>query len=210
MFRLLLRNKPKAGFTLIELLIYMAVFAIAVGLLSGILVTFTRVQGRESASAEVTQQLAFVQTTIQRLVERSGQYRKPARIFLLLSLYAWLPPSSDPTIISSDADGIYLKQGLTGSRQSPDQQSSQGGQFSGCQIRKPRRSCHRSTGFLSLYNSQRVYQQITRGSKPPSAGSPPPLLTTVFCPIPQTLLLSEILPIPGNLLLFPSCLIWAS
>ena len=48
MFRLLLRNKPKAGFTLIELLIYMAVFAIAVGLLSGILVIFTRVQGRES------------------------------------------------------------------------------------------------------------------------------------------------------------------
>ena len=165
MFRLLLRNKPKAGFTLIELLIYMAVFAIAVGLLSGILVTFTRVQGRESASAEVTQQLAFVQTTIQRLVREAVNIENQPGVFSSTLTLRMASPSSDPTIISSDADGIYLKQGLTGAVNPLTNNQVKVANFQVVKYENPGGHAIVQLDFSLTYNSQRVYQQITRGLK---------------------------------------------
>ena len=56
------------GFTLVELLIYTAVFAVAAGLLTTILVTTTRVENTEIVSTQVGQELNLVLNTVQRLV----------------------------------------------------------------------------------------------------------------------------------------------
>ena len=66
-------NKNKKGFTLLEVLIYVTIFAIVLGFLSVILITTTRVEMRESAATEVTQQSSYVVQTIQRLVRESSQ-----------------------------------------------------------------------------------------------------------------------------------------
>lgn len=56
------------GFTLLEILIYIAIFAIVGGLLTGIVTTVTRVEVRGGASAEVATQLNFTLQTVQRLI----------------------------------------------------------------------------------------------------------------------------------------------
>ncbi|MFA5084622.1 MAG: hypothetical protein WC475_04575, partial [Candidatus Paceibacterota bacterium] len=101
----------KDGYTLIELLVYTAVFAAAVGVFSGVLITFTRVGTQTSADAELTQQLSFIQDTIQRFVRESANIENPAGVASSTLILRMASPASDPTIISSDENGIYLKQG---------------------------------------------------------------------------------------------------
>ncbi len=64
--------KKSQGFTLIELLTYVGIFAVVAGLLTGILAITLKVQNRESAAGEVTNQLNFVLQTVQRLVRESS------------------------------------------------------------------------------------------------------------------------------------------
>ncbi len=63
-----------AGFTLVELLIYTGITAIVIGLFAGILITVTRIQGQQNSSADVTQQLNFLMSTIKRHVHSSVEY----------------------------------------------------------------------------------------------------------------------------------------
>jgi len=60
------------GFTLVEILIYVGILAVVGGALTGILTNVSRIQTRESASSEVTNQLNFVMQTIDRLVKESS------------------------------------------------------------------------------------------------------------------------------------------
>ncbi len=60
------------GATLIELMVYMAIVAVLSGLFIGILGTSARVQVREVASNEVSNQANFVLQTIQRLIRESS------------------------------------------------------------------------------------------------------------------------------------------
>ncbi|MBI5306279.1 type II secretion system protein [Candidatus Wolfebacteria bacterium] len=60
------------GFTLIELLIYIGIFSIVSGLMTGILTTTLKINQRESSSGEVISQLNFVIQTIQRLTKESS------------------------------------------------------------------------------------------------------------------------------------------
>lgn len=109
------------AFTLVELLIYMGIFTIAATTITGILITTVRVQNQEIASTEVTQQLNFVLNTVQRLVAQSSEVEKTyeganpaASCATFCTLKLRIPGSSgalDPTLISSDASGVYLKQG---------------------------------------------------------------------------------------------------
>ncbi len=113
--------KINAGFTLVELLIYMGIFALAATTITGILVTTVKIQNQEVASTETTQQLNFVLTTVQRLVSQSSVVEKtyegtnPATACTTFcTLRLRIPGSSgalDPTLVSSDANGVYLKQG---------------------------------------------------------------------------------------------------
>ena len=62
------KNNKKFGFTLIELLIYTAVFIVAAGLLTTVLVITTRIENTEIVSTQVGQELNLVLSTVQRLV----------------------------------------------------------------------------------------------------------------------------------------------
>lgn len=110
--------KSTRGFTLMELLVYSAVFAITAGLLTAVLSNVVRVRDRESNSTEIAQQLNFVLNNIQSVVNDAS---------LIESVYDGNTPgvacdqfctvllrmedsALDPTIISSDVDGVYLKQ----------------------------------------------------------------------------------------------------
>ncbi len=107
------------GFTLAELLVYIAIFAIVAGILTTIFFLVVNSQKKQSISGEVTQQLNFVLGTVQRLVgdsslveavyEGSNQSSTCAT-FCTLRLRR-TDPAKDPTIITSNANGIYLQEG---------------------------------------------------------------------------------------------------
>jgi len=102
----------KKGFTLIEVLLYTAIFAIVGGLTTGILLTVTQVQQRESASAEVTGQLNFVMQRLRQIVSESSNIEIPTSTtpstLLKLRMQA---TSTDPTFISLSGNAIQLKEG---------------------------------------------------------------------------------------------------
>ncbi|MBI4991697.1 MAG: hypothetical protein HZB99_00575 [Candidatus Harrisonbacteria bacterium] len=66
------KQAPCDGFTLAEILIYTAIMAIVGTLFTGILITVTKIQNRQSTSAEVEQQTNLVLQNIQRYVRESS------------------------------------------------------------------------------------------------------------------------------------------
>lgn len=109
----------KKGFTLVELLIYTAVFAIAAGLLTTILITTTRIENTELVSTQVGQELNLILTTVQRLVRDASLIEKvyegttetnPCVTFCSLKL-RMQDSNLDPTVIRATATAVYLKQG---------------------------------------------------------------------------------------------------
>lgn len=64
-------KSSQRGFTLIELMIYVGLTAVIIGLFAGILITTTRIQGEQSSSAQVTQELNFLMTSIKRYLAES-------------------------------------------------------------------------------------------------------------------------------------------
>jgi len=110
------RNK---GFTLVELVMYSAILAIIGGILTGVLITSIRTQNRDASTNEVTQQLDFTMSTVQRLVRESSLIEsvyEGTATGTACSEYCTVrlrmeDSSRDPTIIRSDADGVYVKEG---------------------------------------------------------------------------------------------------
>ena len=109
----------RQGFTLAELLVYAAIFAIVAGILTTIFYVIINSEKKQSVSGEVTQQLNFVLTTVQRLVGDSSLVEavyegsnplSTCTTFCTLKLRRE-DPSKDPTLISSDQNGIYLQEG---------------------------------------------------------------------------------------------------
>ena len=116
-----MKQQPIHGFTLVELLIYAAVFSITAGLLTSILVMISNIQTKENASFEVTRQLQFVTQTIQyairdaSIVESVYEGSNPVAAcatFCTVRLRV-TNPTLDPTIISSDAGGVYIQEGAS-------------------------------------------------------------------------------------------------
>ncbi len=100
-------NKLVWGFTLLEVLIYVSIFAIVLGLLSTILITTTRVEMRESAAAEVTEQSGYVVQTIQRLVRESSQIEGASSTLVL----RMASTTRDKTTLSLSGGKVYLQEG---------------------------------------------------------------------------------------------------
>lgn len=107
------------GFTLVELLIYTAIFTMTAGLLTSILIMISNIQTKENASFEVTRQLQFITQTVQyairdsAVVEAVYEGNDPAIActqFCSVRLRE-SDPALDPTIITSDAGGVYIQEG---------------------------------------------------------------------------------------------------
>jgi len=67
----------RGGFTILELLVFSAIFSIVAITFISILLSVTRVQLRETASAEVNQQSQFIMQTLQRYIEESSIIETP-------------------------------------------------------------------------------------------------------------------------------------
>src|SRR3989344_109517 len=100
-----------SAFTLIEILIYTGIFAIVGGMLTGILINATRVEQRESASAEVTSQLNFVMQTIQRLIRESSNIEIEAGTATTTLKLRMADATKDPTCITFVSSTIRLAEG---------------------------------------------------------------------------------------------------
>ena len=101
----------KKGFTLIEVLLYTAIFAIVAGLTTGILLTVTQVQQRESASAEVTGQLNFVMQRLRQIVSESSNIEIEAGITTSTLKLRMKDTAKDPTCLSLVSGVIKLAEG---------------------------------------------------------------------------------------------------
>lgn len=119
--------RRKRGFTLVELLLYSAIVTVVGGLLTGVLVTSIRTQNKDASKNEVTQQLDLVLNTVQRLVRESSliesTYEGSATTtacsqFCTLKL-RMENTALDPTIIRSDANGVYVRQGTSTNEEVP-------------------------------------------------------------------------------------------
>lgn len=106
-----LKSSKLSGFTLIEILIYIAIFIIIGGLSVGILLTFTQINLRESASAEVTGQLNFVIQTVNRLVRDSSNIEIATGTITSTLKLRMEDDAKDPTIISLSGNSITIKEG---------------------------------------------------------------------------------------------------
>jgi len=103
-------NKNK-GFTLIEVLLYTVIFAIVGTLTTGILLTVTQVQQRESASAEVTGQLNFIMQRLRQIVSESSNIEIEAGVATSTLKLRMKDSTKDPTCISLNNGVIKLAEG---------------------------------------------------------------------------------------------------
>lgn len=62
-------HHARNGFTLVEFLMFAALFVIAILTFIGVLITVVRIQARQNAAAEVTQEAQFLVQTFQRYIE---------------------------------------------------------------------------------------------------------------------------------------------
>lgn len=125
--------KSNRGFTLVELLLYVAIFAVTAGIITSVMVNAIKIQGNESGSTEVNNQLNYVLTTTQRLVQQSSEIEyayptgSPTTTTVCSTGYCTLELRIqgqgaandylyDPTFIisSSTPNGVYLQRGATG------------------------------------------------------------------------------------------------
>lgn len=105
-----------------ELLIYIGIFAAVAAMLTGVLVNILRVQERETAVLEAAKQSQFVMSRTQLLIRESsvigavyeGQNPGAACTKFCSIRLRTKDERSDPTIISSDINGVYLRQGAAG------------------------------------------------------------------------------------------------
>ncbi|GEM_PF-771077 len=99
------------GFTLVEILIYAGIVAVVGGVLTGILTTSLKVNQRESASSEVTQQLDFTIKTIERLVRQSSNVEIPAGEATSTLVLRMPDTAKDPTYIRYENEALTIQEG---------------------------------------------------------------------------------------------------
>jgi Tfp pilus assembly protein PilE len=99
------------GFTLFEMLIYVAITAAVGGLLTAVLVATTKIQGRQTGSAELNAQLNFISQTLQRLVRGASQIEMQAGKTLSYLRLRRQSDSQDPTTIVLNGTQIDIKEG---------------------------------------------------------------------------------------------------
>ncbi len=103
----------RKGFSLVEVLVYTALIGVVGTLLNGILISLLRIQNKQTASTEVTQQINFVILNIQRYVRESTSIDVPANTPRDTLTLRKSVPAKDPTLIYRSGNAVYLKEGAS-------------------------------------------------------------------------------------------------
>ncbi|KKW11826.1 MAG: hypothetical protein UY51_C0005G0067 [Candidatus Jorgensenbacteria bacterium GW2011_GWB1_49_9] len=101
----------RQGFSLIEVLIYTAIFAISATFLVAILTTVTRVQTRQVSSNEVNSQLAFVNATLQAIIQQSALVDMTPGVASTTLNLRMTSSTLDSTTVYASGTILYLTQG---------------------------------------------------------------------------------------------------
>ncbi len=153
--------RSRSGFTIFELVIFAAILTlIVVGFLT-ILVSVTRVNIRQSASAEVNEQSQYVLQTIQYYVEQSSVIDMAANSTTSTLKLRMAATSSDPTYIYPSSTVLYLKETDSGT---PVPLTSSKVNISSITFTKrehPRAADSVSISFTITYNTQTLQDQFT-------------------------------------------------
>jgi Tfp pilus assembly protein FimT len=111
---LMARFRPrgdKSGYSLIELLIYVAIFAVSAVFLTAILLTITKIQTRQNSVNDVNQQVSFVASTIQQLVQQSSLIDMTSGSATSTLKLRMASSTLDPTLVYASGTAIYLSEG---------------------------------------------------------------------------------------------------
>ena len=102
----------KKGFSLIETVIYATIIGVILTIFSGMIVTINRIQGNQTAAAEVNQQLTFVLQVTQRLIRESSSIDNEHNVQSSLLVLRMDEPENDPTTFFLRDNTIFQKEGL--------------------------------------------------------------------------------------------------
>lgn len=107
-------DKKNKGFSLVELLIYVGIFAVAAVFLVSILTVVTQVQLQQSSVHEVNQQLSFVGSTIQNMVQTSNLIDMTPGVATSTINLRMASSSIDTTRIYASGTAMYLAETSAG------------------------------------------------------------------------------------------------
>ena len=102
--------KNRGGFTLAELLVYSGVFAVTAGLLVGVVNTVSKIQVRESANIEVSQQSEFVLNAIKAAMKDAKVIDTAAGEAATTLKVRVSDAAKDPTYIYVSGGTVYKKE----------------------------------------------------------------------------------------------------
>lgn len=103
--------KHHRGFSLLETLLYIGIFAIVGGALFGILTNVVRISTKEVSGDEVSSQLNFAMSTINRLVRESSNIETATTTATTTLKLRMSDPATDPTCITLSGGKLKLAQG---------------------------------------------------------------------------------------------------
>ncbi len=152
----------RGGLSLIELLVFVAIFVIVAVTFMTILVSIIRVQSRQFAVGEVTQQSQFLLQRIQYFVERSSLVEMSADAPTTTLKLRMAATSEDPTYIYLSSSTVFLKQTDGGSS---DPLTSDKVLISNLNFTKrsnPPGHDSVSTSFTVTYNTQSIGNQFSQ------------------------------------------------
>lgn len=104
----------RQGFTVLELIVFVAIFSFTIVGFISILVSITKVQVKQGAAAEVSQQSQYILQTLQYYVERSSLIEADTNTASSSVKLRMTADTEDPTFIYSSGTTVYIKVG-TGS-----------------------------------------------------------------------------------------------
>lgn len=105
------KNHNRQGFTLLELIVFVAIFSFTIVGFISILVSITKVQVKQGAAAEVSQQSQYVLQTLQYYVERSSLIESDANTASSSIRLRMTATAEDPTLIFASGTTVYVKVG---------------------------------------------------------------------------------------------------
>lgn len=115
----MIRIKPSSAFTLVEMLVYLGIFSVMIGAISSIFILTVNVSTKETTGIEVSEELQAVIRVLESSVQNASLIEKTyeginegdeCAQYCTVKIRTE-DPTTDPTIIRSASDGVYIKKG---------------------------------------------------------------------------------------------------